>query len=72
MYQKGANQGDATGEYNIGSFCLYGLGVAKDLDRALFWLDKAAAQGNVEAENDLGWIYQRGLGVKQDNVQAIA
>jgi uncharacterized protein len=40
--------------------------VAKDLDRGLNWLKKAAAQSHAPAERLLAIIYRHGIGVPQD------
>jgi TPR repeat protein len=49
-YRKAADQGYADGQYQVGSFYEYGLGVGKDNDQAKVWYQKAADQGNEDAK----------------------
>jgi TPR repeat protein len=55
---------------NLGTFYLFGRGVARDYNQARQWYEKSAAMGNAEAMNGLGAIYENGLGVTRDHVQA--
>lgn len=47
----------------LGSFYEVGLGVEKDINRALELYRKAAGQENPMAQNNLGYCYQKGIGV---------
>ena len=40
-------------QYYLGWFYFYGHGVKKDINKATYWYDKAAALGNKEAEKML-------------------
>lgn len=44
-----AKNGDAEAMYQLGTMYAFGLGVPRDLDKALHWLKKAAEQGYSEA-----------------------
>jgi len=65
-----AEQGDATGQYSLGTMYRHGQGVTQDDAQARVWYLKAAEQGYVFAQAALGLIYQHGQGVLQDYVQA--
>ncbi len=45
-------------------------GVAKDTEKAVDWITKAAVAGNAAAQNKLGEMYWEGTGVKQDKKAA--
>jgi TPR repeat protein len=55
-YRKAADQGDASGQYNLGGIYNNGLGVPQDYTAAARWLRKAADQENDDA---------RGLALQQ-------
>ena len=65
-----AEQGYASGQYNLGLMYRNGYGVPQDYAEAVQWYRKAAAQGDGDAQNNLGLMYGTGLGVPQDYVQA--
>ena len=48
-----------------------GIGVPKDLGKAVELYQKAADQGNPLAQNNLGWLYQNGQGVPKDLKKAV-
>jgi TPR repeat protein len=70
-YRKAADQGDATGQFYIGWFYYFGLGVAQDYAVAMGWYRKAADQGNADAQFNIGRLYESGLGVAQDYAVAM-
>lgn len=45
-FRKAADKGDALGQGLLGSAYRKGLGVPTDREKAIHWLQKAAAQGN--------------------------
>ena len=49
-----------------------GLGVAKDIQQAIYWLEKGVALGHGNSCMDLAMLYYRGEGVKQDVEKAIS
>jgi TPR repeat protein len=66
-----AEQGNIEAQNRL-SICYYaGIGVAKDLEKAVFWLRKAAEQGHAEAQSGLGQCYANGEGARKDHVQAV-
>lgn len=69
-YLVGAEQGNATAEYDFGVAEAEGQGVPKDDAKAAQWFLKAAQQGNVRAQYNLGAMYDLGEGVPQDYAQA--
>ena len=65
-YRKGADQGDAQAQFNLGVCYSYGLGVAKDHVEAAKWYRKAAEQGKASAQFGFGGCYAEGECVAQD------
>ena len=49
-YEKAAQQGYASAQYNLGLMIAKGAGTAPDLPRAYMWLTMAADQGDAEAK----------------------
>ena len=68
-----ADEGDAIAQNNLGHYYLYrSEGNAENLDKAIYYLNAAAAQGQVNAMTTVGWTYFTGdHGAPQDNEQAI-
>lgn len=63
-YKMAAEQGNAEGEFGLGSMYAEGKGVKKDLKTAREWITKAAEQGLPQAIDVLAEAYmQRGLGI---------
>lgn len=58
-YRKGAEQGDAYSECNIGIFYVHGYGVSRNYQEAMKWYQKAANQGNAVAEYNIGNLYEK-------------
>lgn len=71
LYKKGAKQGDADAQYNLGYMHENGDGVERDDIIAAEWYEKAAAQGHAKAQNNLAFLYRKGYGVPQDIDKAI-
>ena len=71
LYKKGAKQGDADAQYNLGYMYENGDGVERDDNIAAEWYEKAAAQGHAKAQNNLAFLYRKGYGVPQDIDKAI-
>lgn len=67
--QVAAAQGDATGQFILGS--LYAKGMAPDPKHAAKWYAAAAAQGNVKAMHNLALAYLYGDGVEKNSATAI-
>lgn len=57
-----AKKGDAGSMARLGAFYL----VEKQYDKALPWLEKAAAKGDLSACGNLGYMYDNGAGVRKD------
>ena len=53
-----ASQQHDEAEYQLGMLYLNGYGVKKDLNKAIFWLDRAAKTEHVKAFYNLGLIYK--------------
>jgi TPR repeat protein len=52
-FRKAAEQGNATGQYNLGIMYENGYGVTKDYSEAVKWYRKAAEQGYENAKSAL-------------------
>ncbi len=69
-WRKGAEQGDADAQYNLGVMYSNGEGVPQDDAEAVKWYRNAAEQGYAQAQYNLGIKYDNGEGVPQDYAQA--
>ena len=65
-----AQQGYPLAECQVGYFYYVGLGVEKDLAKAVWWTRRAADHGNRDGECNLAWFYEDGIGVERDLEQA--
>ncbi|MDR2709302.1 MAG: zinc-ribbon domain-containing protein [Elusimicrobiota bacterium] len=65
-YEKAAQQGYASGQYNLGVMYDNGDGIPQDKQKALYWYEKAAQQGYANAQCNLGIMYDNGDGIPQD------
>ena len=70
-YRRGADQGDAYAQFNLGNMYFEGRGVPQDDAEAVKWYRRAADQGNVDAQVNLGKMYVAGRGVPQDDTEAM-
>jgi TPR repeat protein len=71
-YRKGAEQGNAMAQHNLGNSYDQGKGVAKDQMEAMKWYRKAAEQNLALAQLNLGICYVSGEGVAEDKEEAYA
>jgi len=69
-FEKLARTGNPTAQFYMGRLTAMGLGVAKDLPKAVNWFDLSAKQGYVEAQAVLGFHYMEGVGVAQSYAEA--
>ncbi len=65
-----AAQGYPLAECQVGYFYYDGLGVEKNLDKALFWTKRAAEHGDRGGQYNLAWFNEEGIGVEQNLAQA--
>lgn len=61
-----AEQGYPLAECQVGYFYLDGIGTEKDLEKALYWTQRAAEHGDRDGQCNLAWIYEEGIGVAID------
>ena len=54
-----AAKGDAAAQCQMGLFYMNGIGVDRDEDKAVEWLNKAAAQNHAQAQYNLGIYYAK-------------
>ena len=67
-----ADQGQAMGQYNLGSMYDHGIGVSQDYKEAVKWYRMSADQGEALAQYNLGVLYYNATGVPQDYKEAYA
>ena len=60
-YVKAANQGHTWAQNNLGNCYEKGLGVAKDITKALYWFAEAAQQGDKRAKKRLDVLTHKHL-----------
>jgi len=58
LFYKLANEGDPSSQNNLGYFFDEGIGVDKDIKKALYWYKKAAKQGNSSSYINISKVYQ--------------
>ncbi|MBP3304672.1 MAG: sel1 repeat family protein [Oscillospiraceae bacterium] len=61
-----AEQGYPLAECQVGYFYFEGLGVEKDLEKALYWTRRAAEHGDWDGQYNLAWFYENAVGVERD------
>ena len=61
-----AEKGYPLAECQVGYFYLEGLGVEKDLSKALYWTERAAEHGDRDGQYNLAWFYDEGIGTEKD------
>ena len=70
-----ADNGDIISQNNLGHLYLYGSNeyeIKKDIDKAIYYLSKAASLGQVNAMTTVGWTYFTGNhGATKNNEEAI-
>src|SRR6266705_1429347 len=66
-----ANAGDPIAQLKLGVAYDAGIGIERDIAKAIMWYKKSAEQGNADAQNSLGSLYQSGDGVSKDSKQAV-
>jgi TPR repeat protein len=67
-YTKGAEQGFAASQYNLGVLYYLGEGVPQDYKQAVYWYTKAAEQGFAAAQFNLELSYSLGDGEDRDSL----
>ena len=65
-----ASKGYPLAECQIGYFYLEGLGVDKDVSKALYWTEHSANHGDRDGQYNLAWFYEEGIGVESDMEKA--
>ncbi|MBQ7052730.1 MAG: SEL1-like repeat protein [Clostridia bacterium] len=66
-----AQQGYPLAECQVGYFYYDGLGVAKDLEKAVYWTRRAANHGDRDGQFNLAWFHEEAIGVEKDMEQAM-
>ncbi|TFG92691.1 MAG: sel1 repeat family protein [Myxococcales bacterium] len=65
-----AASGNGEAQYRLGSLYRAGRGVARDDEKAVEWLRRAAAVGHAEAQYGLASMIERGWGAARDRAEA--
>lgn len=71
-FQRAANQGSSSAQYNLGRMYADGEGVRRDYHQAARWFSEAAGQGNQRAQLQLARLYELGAGVARDPREALS
>lgn len=66
-----AKEGYPLAECQIGYFYYEGLGVEKNLDKAIYWTRRAAEHQDRDGQFNLAWFYEKAIGVEYDLEQAL-
>ncbi len=66
-----AEQGYPLAECQVGYFYYEGLGVEKNLEKAVYWTRRAADHGDRDGQCNLAWFHEEAIGVARDLEQAI-
>lgn len=69
-FEKLARAGHPVAQFSMGRLTAMGLGVAKDVPKAVEWFQLSARQGYVEAQAVLGFHFMTGLGVAESYAEA--
>ena len=65
-----AQKGYPLAECQVGYFYLDGLGVEKDISKALYWTQRAAEHGDRDGQFNLAWFYEEGIGIDANTEKA--
>ncbi len=65
-----AESGNAAAQFRLGQSYMLGIGIDKDINKAIIWISKAAQMHNHNALCHLGYYYENGMGVQKDEFQA--
>jgi TPR repeat protein len=68
---KAARIGVPEAQYQVGLMYAHGMGVNKNLGKAIEWISKAAERGVLSAQYLLATRYEAGVGVQRDMRQAV-
>jgi TPR repeat protein len=66
-----ARQGDVEAQYSLSLMFAKGLGITKNVPKAVYWCRKAAQNGHAQAQFNLGLMYRTGRGVHADYIEAV-
>lgn len=69
--REAAEQGNANGQFRLGCYYMYGVGVEENKSFAVELIRKAAEQGHVAAQYELGIDYMEGYGVAADEPEGV-
>ena len=61
-----ADKGYPLAECQVGYFYLDGLGVEKDISKALYWTERSANHGDRDGQYNLAWFFEEGIGIDVD------
>ncbi|EXX50613.1 Skt5p [Rhizophagus irregularis DAOM 197198w] len=61
LYQKAADLGHESAQYNLAMMYEYGKGIVKNIDKAIYWYEKSAEQGDQDAQYKLKKLKKNNL-----------
>lgn len=65
-----AEKGYPLAECQTGYFYFEGIGVERDIDKAVYWTRRSAEHGDRDAQFNLGRFYDEGIGVEANAEEA--
>ena len=68
---KAASQGDVDAQFSLANYYENGIGISKDVDKALEWYKKAAEKGNADAQFTLGNYYCKRMREKEGTTTSL-
>lgn len=71
-YKNAAEQGLSSGQLRLSQLYMQGVGVKKDEQLSIFWLEKAAKQGLAEAEYEYATALEFGRGIAREEMEVVA
>ena len=66
-----ATQGVSVSQYNTGINYSLGRGIPKEIEKSIYWYQRASEQGHSKAPFNLAIVYARGEGVDRDLTTAL-
>ena len=61
---------EPTAQYLVGTMLVFGKGVARNFEEAIYWFRIAGDQGHAASLNELGILHAEGMGVEADFAKA--
>ena len=72
LFKEAARLGNTDAQFDLAFCYAHGIGIAHDIEQAVFWYCQAAEHGHIKAQYYLARCYHRGDGIAKDTLQAVA